>query len=130
MHEPYRTLLGHFRHEIGHYYWDHRPRLRRGSPGELPRRLRRRARRLRTRRSSTITANGPPADWQSSFVSTYATAHPWEDFAETWAHYLHIVDTLETARSFGIKVRPRIKIGHELEAQVDFDPHRRTTSTS
>ena len=22
MHEPYRTLLGHFRHEVGHYYWD------------------------------------------------------------------------------------------------------------
>jgi len=21
-HEPYRTLLGHLRHEVAHYYWD------------------------------------------------------------------------------------------------------------
>ncbi|MFX4620536.1 putative zinc-binding metallopeptidase, partial [Acinetobacter baumannii] len=69
-------------------------------------------------------ANGAPADWQANFVSSYATAHPWEDFAETWAHYLHIVDTLETARAFGLKIRPRITEGAELEAEVDFNPHR------
>ena len=50
---------------------------------------------------------GAPANWQENFVSVYATTHPWEDFAETWAHYLHIVDTLETAAAFGLKVRPR-----------------------
>ena len=46
-------------------------------------------------------------DWQDDFISIYATTHPWEDFAETWAHYLHIVDTLETAGAFGLKVKPR-----------------------
>ena len=45
---------------------------------------------------------GSPPDWQTRFVSAYATAHPWEDWAETWAHYLHIVDTVETAASFGM----------------------------
>ena len=51
--------------------------------------------------------HGAPPDWQEHFVSVYATTHPWEDFAETWAHYLHIVDTLETAAAFGVKVKPR-----------------------
>jgi hypothetical protein len=53
----------------------------------------------------------------------YATTHPWEDFAETWAHYLHIVDTLETAGAFGLKVKPRRARG-ELAAEIDFDPYR------
>ncbi len=52
-----------------------------------------------------------------------ATTHPWEDFAETWAHYLHIVDTLEMAGAFGLKVRPR-RAGGRLAAVVDFDPYR------
>jgi hypothetical protein len=50
--------------------------------------------------------NGALLGWQSSFISAYATAHPWEDFAETGAHYLHIVDTLEMAGAFGIYVHP------------------------
>ncbi len=37
-------------------------------------------------------------------MSSYASAHPWEDWAESWAHYLHIVDTLETARNFSLRV--------------------------
>ena len=52
-------------------------------------------------------SEGAPAGWQNDYVSMYATTHPWEDFAETWAHYLHIVDTLETAGAFGLKVKPR-----------------------
>jgi hypothetical protein len=52
-------------------------------------------------------ATGPAPDWQSQFVSAYASAHPWEDWAETWAHYLHIRDTLETAGSFGMTLKPR-----------------------
>jgi hypothetical protein len=50
--------------------------------------------------------------------------HPWEDFAETWAHYLHIVDTLETAGAFGLSTRPALTQGEELDASVDFDPYR------
>jgi hypothetical protein len=51
-------------------------------------------------------ANGPAPDWQQRFVSAYASAHPWEDWAETWAHYLHMTDTLETAAACGVSLRP------------------------
>ena len=59
-------------------------------------------------------------------MSAYASAHPWEDFAETWAHYFHMVDTLETAAAFGVRVRPPIAKGAELSAVIDFDPHAST----
>ncbi|MBL6454202.1 putative zinc-binding peptidase [Belnapia sp. T6] len=125
MGEPYRTLLGHVRHEVGHYYWNL---------------LVRDAGRLEECRAvfgddsqdygealKAHYANGAPADWQDAFVSAYATAHPWEDFAETWAHYLHIVDTLEMAAAFGIRVRPRLPktpAGTGLPAaEIDFDPY-------
>ncbi len=123
MGEPYRTLLGHFRHEIGHYIWD---RLVRDDPALLERfrALFGDERQDYGEALKRHYADGAPVDWQANFVSTYATAHPWEDFAETWAHYLHIVDTLETARAFGLRVRPRITEGAELEAEVDFNPHR------
>ena len=123
MGEPYRTLLGHFRHEIAHYYWDRLVRDQggfdefrsvfgdeRADYGEALKRHH---------------ANGPPADWQTNFVTSYATCHPWEDFAETWAHYLHITDTLETARSFGVQTQPQTaKIA--LDASIDFNPYTAT----
>lgn len=74
------------------------------------------------RRSNAIM-RGPPDDWQQSYVSAYATTHPWEDFAETWAHYLHIVDTLEMAAEFGVEVRPRIDRDGELTARIRFNPY-------
>jgi hypothetical protein len=122
MGEPYRTLLGHFRHEVAHYYWDRLVRDHvaidrfreifgdeRDDYGEALKRH---------------YAQGAPADWSERFVSPYAAAHAWEDFAETWAHYFHIVDTLETAAAFGVRIRPRIAAGAELAAAVDFDPYR------
>lgn len=100
MDEPYRTLLGHFRHEIGHYYYY----------------------RLieRSAEKSTFTGlfgdpdldyqqaldrhyrDGPPAGWEGDYVSSYATMHPAEDWAETFAHYLHIRSTLDTAAAYGL----------------------------
>ena len=68
-------------------------------------------------------SEGAPAGWGEAYVSVYATTHPWEDFAETWAHYLHIVDTLETAGAFGLKVKPRRARG-ALAAAIDFDPYK------
>ena len=65
---------------------------------------------------------GPSPDWQEHFVSSYASTHPWEDFAETWAHYLHIVDALETAYAFGLSVRPRAGRDPALGVSIDFDP--------
>lgn len=100
MHEPYRTLLGHLRHEVGHYYWD---RLIWDSPWLNDfRKL------FGDERANYADAlkhhydNGPPADWEQRFLTTYASCHPWEDWAETWAQYLHIEDTLVTALSFGL----------------------------
>ena len=76
------------------------------------------------RRCKPTTRKPPSDDWQGSYVSTYAAAHPWEDFAETWAHYLHIIDTLETARAFRVRVDPDAASGDELTAEVDFDVYR------
>lgn len=122
MHEPYRTLLGHFRHETGHYFWDRL--VRDGKRLEACRALFGDDTQDYAQALQGYYANGAPIDWQSRFVSTYAASHPWEDFAETWAHYLHIVDTLETARAFGLSTRPGLVSGYELDAVVDFDPYR------
>jgi hypothetical protein len=121
MGEPYRTLLGHFRHEIAHYYWDI---LVQNAPGiEAFRQLFGDEREDYGEALKRHYANGPPADWQERFVSAYASMHPWEDWAETWAHYFHMVDTLETASAFGMRVRPRVTKGADLSAAIDFDPH-------
>jgi hypothetical protein len=120
MNEPYRTLLGHFRHEVGHFVWNKLVRDRNAFDGF-------RAVFGDERQDYGVALqnhyqNGAPAGWQQSYISAYATAHPWEDFAECFAHYLHIVDTLETARGFGIAIDPR---GHEeMASEVDFDPYR------
>jgi hypothetical protein len=119
MGEPYRTLLGHFRHEIAHYYWN---LLVANSPSiEQFRELFGDERRDYGEALQTYYANGAPADWPERFVSAYAGSHPWEDWAETWAHYFHMVDTLETAGAFGIAVKA--KASHRIATKIDFDPH-------
>lgn len=70
---------------------------------------------------------GPPADWQDNFVSQYASAHPWEDFAETWAHYIHIVDTLEMVAASGMSVKPKVDNTGDFAAKVTFDAYRADT---
>ena len=104
MNEPYRTLLGHFRHEVGHYYWD--KLVRDGGKLEDFRQVFGDERVSYDEALARHHAIGAPLGWQDNFVSGYATMHPWEDFAETWAHYLHICDTLEMAQSFGLSVYP------------------------
>lgn len=101
MGENYRTLLGHFRHEIGHYYWD---RLVRDDADWLQR--------FRdTFGDETVSyedalqrhyREGAPPDWETRHISAYAASHPWEDWAETFAHYLHITDTLEMVRALDL----------------------------
>jgi len=99
MREPYRTVLGHFRHEIGHYYWDV---LIKGGPHlDRFRELFGDERADYGQALEHYYKTGAPPDWQDRFISAYATAHPWEDWAETWAHYLHMTDTLETAVGCG-----------------------------
>ncbi|WP_458041389.1 MULTISPECIES: zinc-binding metallopeptidase family protein [Bacteria] len=100
--EPYRTMLGHLRHEVGHYFqnvllsddaaWD-RCRALFGDE--------------RASYQDAIArhySRGAPEGWSASFISEYATMHPWEDFAETFAHYLHITGTLQTAAAIGINL--------------------------
>lgn len=100
MNEHYRTVLGHLRHESGHYYWSRLWRdgdLRAGFAelfgdetmdyaGALDRHYR----------------EGPSPEWRNYYISAYASAHPAEDWAETWGHYLHIEDALETAAAYGV----------------------------
>lgn len=98
MNERYRTLIGHFRHESGHYYWD---RLIAGSSKLAEFRQLFGDETLDYKHAmDTYYANGPSENWQNVWISAYASMHPWEDWAETWAHYLHMVDTLETASNF------------------------------
>jgi hypothetical protein len=121
MAEPYRTLLGHFRHEIGHYYWE---RLVRGGAWLEPfRALFGDERQDYGARLEQHYAVGPRPDWSQRFVSAYAGMHPWEDWAETWAHYLHIVDTLETATAFGLRVQPGAGRDAALAMTADFDSY-------
>ncbi len=101
MHEPYRTLVGHFRHEIGHYYWDRLVQKTRWHD-----RFRELFGNEEVDYAAALRANyahAPRLDWPERFVSAYASIHPWEDWAETWAHYMHMVDTLGTALSFGLE---------------------------
>jgi hypothetical protein len=105
MGEPYRTLLGHFRHESGHYYFD---RLIAGServPGF--RELFGDERIDYAQALQSHYDHGAPSDWVERFISSYASSHPWEDWAETWAHYLHMTDTLDTAYACGMSLRPK-----------------------
>ena len=109
MNERYRTLLGHFRHESGHYYWDC---LINGTDKINSFREMFGDERLDYQLSlQTYYEQGPPSFWQDIWISAYASVHAWEDWAETWAHYLHMLDTVETAHDFGFRIH-----GHDVSA--------------
>lgn len=97
MNEVYRTLLGHFRHELGHYYG---MLLTDEETLAEFRELFGDERQNYTEALEHYYAKGVPIDWRDTYISAYASAHPLEDWAETWAHYLHIRDTVETALAF------------------------------
>jgi hypothetical protein len=107
--EPHRTLVGHFRHELGHYIWD---RLVRGARIDEYRRLFGDEREpLYGDALEHYYANGPKSNWQEQHVSAYASMHSWEDFAETFGEYSDINAVVMTATHFGI-------VGQNLS---DFD---------
>jgi hypothetical protein len=99
--EPYRTLLGHLRHEVGHYYWQ----VLSGQPGFLAefRRLFGDEQADYAKALQRHYEHGAPADWQAWCVSAYASSHPWEDWAECWAHFLHVVDAVDSARAHDLR---------------------------
>jgi len=106
LNEPVRTMLGHFRHESGHYIWE---RWQNPLPPDDPQRLAFReifGDETQTEYAAAIAKNyqeGPAADWQSHHITAYASSHPWEDWAETWAFYLQMVDGLETVDAMGLQ---------------------------
>ena len=124
LHEPYRTLLGHFRHEIGHYYWD---LLIKDSPHIDEFRTH-----FGDERADYDKAlkehydRGAVPDWRSRFISGYASVHPWEDWAETWAHYLHMTDTLETAAVCGLSLHPDRPDEPAMEKQPNKSAHEQS----
>lgn len=120
--EPYRTLLGHFRHEVGHYYWE---RLVEGTAwidsfreifGDERADYAAHLESYYSRQDQEVT-------WPTLHISQYAAAHPWEDWAETWGHYLHLLDTLETAYWYGVGIAPKAGSDPTLTTMADFDPY-------
>lgn len=120
--ERYRTLLGHFRHEIGHYYWDVLIQ-----PTPLLKKFRQLFGDEQHDYSEALKLyyeNGAPANWMDNFISPYAAAHPWEDWAETWAHYFHLMDTVETAYAFGIGIKPVAQNSlQKIKTSINRDPY-------
>lgn len=117
MREPYRTLVGHFRHEIGHYYWDLLV-----LPTQWLEDFRAVFGDERVDYASALQTHyeqGPQPDWANHFVTGYASSHPWEDWAETWAHYLHMADTADTAMSFGVDAS-RAELSNDLFEPADL----------
>jgi len=104
--EPSRTLLGHFRHESGHYLWSRSlSRLDWGHPLRTAFRARFGDEWLDYAAALTRHyRSGPPANWEKEYITAYAASHPWEDWAETWSHYLQIVEGVETCESLGLRV--------------------------
>ncbi len=123
--EPYRTVLGHLRHEIGHYYW---PRLvvERGGLDEFRAMFGDETISYEAALAQHYSDGAAGAGWIATHVSQYATMHPWEDWAETFAHYLHIRGGLETASTFGFVLGdPTLSAArdaYEPEDGVDVGP--------
>lgn len=117
--EPYRTILGHFRHEVGHYYWS---RLVEHSDSIDDFRTLFGDERVSYDDAMAAHYQEPGGGRSDDYVSDYATMHPWEDFAETFAHLMHIIDTLATIDGFGMRMTKWP--GFEVQPEVTFDPYR------
>lgn len=120
--EPYRTLLGHFRHESGHYYWH--VLIQNSQWQEEFRQLFGDETMDYGQALERHYQYGSPSNWRENFISSYATMHPWEDWAETWAHYLHVVDTLETAWNFNLGLRPETGDDFTEPIHLNQDPYK------
>lgn len=113
--ERQRTLLGHFRHEAGHYFY---PQLvvdidafknLFGDPfADYELALR------------SYYDQGPSSGWGDRFISAYASSHPLEDWAECFAHVLHIQDGLETATAYGL-IKPSIQVSTLTEQLTSWN---------
>lgn len=123
LNEDYRTLLGHLRHEVGHYYWDI---LVKSDSSRLDayRELFGDETQNYSEALNQHYRQGAPINWCQTYVSAYASAHPWEDWAETWAHYMHLMDLVETASSYGLSANPDVMPGMDaLRFEKITDPY-------
>jgi hypothetical protein len=120
MHEPYRTLIGHLRHEVGHFYWDQL--LNDESKLYAFRKLFGDERTDYAEALQKHYGSEDDGSWREQFISRYASTHPWEDWAETWAHYMHISDALDTAAAWQVEVAGVRGLVHPAEvAKYDSD---------
>jgi hypothetical protein len=127
MGEPYRTLVGHFRHELGHHFWQ---TLVAGQPAlDGFREIFGDESIDYLQSAATYYRQGPPPDWSDAYVSRYAAMHPWEDFAETFAHFLHIVDLLALASDFGMMLASPQGEGQAPMFTSHADPYAADTAT-
>lgn len=121
--EAYRTMLGHLRHEVGHHYWTVLVERAGGLDA-----FRSRFGDERADYAAAVEAHyggAGPVGWEEGFVSAYATMHPWEDWAETFAHYLHIRDAVQTATEAGVTVKAGWRGGAPVPApDADEGPFR------
>lgn len=120
--EPYRTILGHFRHEVGHYYFS---RLIEDTPEVENFRALFGDERISYEDAKSKHYGVGGSGWSTDYVSAYATMHPWEDFAETFAHLMHIIDALATLDGFGMRMTKWS--WREEDPSVDFDPYHADT---
>ena len=121
--EPYRTILGHFRHEVGHYYWS---RLIEDTAEVEAFRKAFGDERMSYEDAKSQHYGGAGGAVSEEFISAYATMHPWEDFAETFAHLMHIIDALATLDGFGVQLTRWP--GRDRPPAIDFDPYHATTA--
>ena len=128
MGEPYRTLLGHFRHEIGHHYWSVLVEPDEQALEEF-RRVFGDERQDYEEALKAHYARTDQRDWCADHVSFYATSHPWEDFAETFAHYLHLVDLMATVRGFDLSLGAFPTQPSTRPIAVDFNPYTASAET-
>jgi len=119
--EKYRTLLGHFRHEVGHYYWE--VLIKDQPPLQQFRKLFGDEQKDYSIALQNYYQTGAPANWMDRFISPYATAHPWEDWAETWSHYFHLMDTVETASEYEIGIQSGEVKMLDLPTRINKDPY-------
>ncbi|MEP2775794.1 MAG: putative zinc-binding metallopeptidase [Luteolibacter sp.] len=118
MGEGYRTLLGHFRHEIGHYYWN-RLIADRGDFDEFRSIFGDETQDYQAALDAHY-AKGEFSDWKGTFISKYASAHPWEDWAETFAHFLHMRDVVETSCAVGLNPPEKAGVPSEFREMIDL----------
>ena len=123
--EHYRTPLGHIRHELGHFVW---LKLVASDPDRLGD-FRALFGDERTDYVAALDSHYGRFDdgaWRDAHASFYASSHPWEDFAESWAQLMHVHDVVETGAEWGVVTAPDDRTRrHGVAGHVDHRERRR-----